>query len=311
MYIGVDLGGTNIAIGIVSEEGKILIQGSTPTLKERPIDEIVADMAKLIDKLCDDLGVSLDDIKGVGIGSPGSIDFEKGEVVYSNNLRMEHYPMAAELSKLINKPVKIDNDANCAAMGEYMISGDGVNDFILITLGTGVGSGIIANGKMIRGFNGAGGEAGHITLISGGEPCTCGRAGCWEAYASVTALIKQTKRAMDENPDSMMHEIVAREGKVSGRTAFEAAKAGDKAGQTVVDNYRFYIAEGLISMINIFQPSIIAIGGGISREGEYLLGPIREYVKEKNYNKLLEMPKIVTAKLMNDAGIVGAAMIAK
>lgn len=311
MYIGVDLGGTNIAIGIVSENGNILIQGSTPTLKERPIEEIVADMAKLINKLCDDYGVSLDDISGVGIGSPGSIDFKKGEVVFSNNLRMKHFPMAEELSKLINKPVKIDNDANCAAMGEYMVSGEGEKDFVLITLGTGVGSGIIANGEMIRGFNGAGGEAGHITLISGGEECTCGRRGCWEAYASVTALIKQTKRAMAENPDSLMNEIAERDGKVSGRTAFEAAKAGDKAGQAVVDQYRMYIAEGLISMINIFQPRIIAVGGGISREGEYLLGPIRDYVIENNYNKLLEMPKIVTAKLMNDAGIVGAAMIAK
>lgn len=311
MYIGVDLGGTNIAIGIVSEDGNILIQGSTPTLKERPIEEIVADMAKLINKLCDDYGISIDDIKGVGIGSPGSIDYKNGEVVYSNNLRMKHFPMAEELSKLINKPVKIDNDANCAAMGEYMASGEGEKDFILITLGTGVGSGIIANGEMVRGFNGAGGEAGHITLISGGEQCTCGRRGCWEAYASVTALIKQTQRAMEENPSSLMNEIAERDGKVSGRTAFEAAKAGDKAGQAVVDQYRMYIAEGLISMINIFQPRIIAIGGGISREGEYLLAPIRDYVIENNYNKLLEMPKIVTAKLMNDAGIVGAAMIAK
>ncbi len=311
MYIGVDLGGTNIAIGIVSGNGHILAQGSTPTLKERPIEEIVADMAKLINKLCDDYGITLDEITGVGIGSPGTIDYNNGVVVYSNNLRMKNYPMAEALSKLINKPVKIDNDANCAAMGEYKVNGEGAKDFVLITLGTGVGGGIIANGKMVRGFNGAGGEAGHITLVAGGEPCSCGRRGCWEAYASVTALIKQTKKAMEENPDSLMNEIAARDGKVSGRTAFEAAKAGDKAGQMVVDNYRFYIAEGLISMINIFQPKIIAIGGGISREGEYLLGPIRDYVLENNYNKLLEMPKIVTAKLMNDAGIVGAAMIAK
>ena len=311
MYIGVDLGGTNIAIGIVSANGHILHQGSTPTLKERPIEEIVKDMAKLINKLCDEYGCKLEDISGVGIGSPGTIDYNNGEVVYSNNLRMKNYPMAEELSKLINRPVKIDNDANCAAMGEYKINGNGVKDFVLITLGTGVGGGIIANGKMIRGFNGAGGEAGHITLIAGGEPCSCGRRGCWEAYASVTALIRQTKKAMEENPDSLMNEIAERDGKVSGRTAFEAAKAGDKAGQMVVDNYRYYIAEGLISMINIFQPKMVAIGGGISREGEYLLGPIREYVIKNNYNKLLEMPEIVTAKLMNDAGIVGAAMIAK
>lgn len=311
MYIGVDLGGTNIAVGIVCENGNILIKDSTPTLKERPIEEIVADMAKLINKLCDDYGITLDDISGVGIGSPGTIDFNTGVVVLSNNLRMKNYPIADALSKLINKPVKVDNDANCAAMGEYVASKVEADDFILITLGTGVGSGIIANGQMVRGFNGAGGESGHMTIVCGGEPCTCGKRGCWEAYASVTALIRQTKEAMEKNPESLMNEIAARDGKVSGRTAFEAAKAGDKAGKRVVENYRMYIAEGLINMINIFQPKVVAIGGGISREGEYLLAPIREYVLNNNYNKYLEMPEIVTAKLMGDAGIVGAAMIAK
>lgn len=311
MYIGVDLGGTNIAIGIVSDNGEILIKDSIPTIKERPIEEIVADMAKLINKLCDDYGITLDDISGVGIGSPGTIDFNAGVVVLSNNLRMKNYPIADALSKLINKPVKVDNDANCAAMGEYVASKVDADDFVLITLGTGVGSGIIANGKMVRGFNGAAGEAGHMTIMCGGEPCTCGKRGCWETYASVTALIRQTQRAMEENPTSLMNEIAKRDGKVSGRTAFEAAKAGDKAGNMVVENYRMYIAEGLINMVNIFQPKVVAIGGGISREGEYLLAPIREYVLNNNYNKFLEMPEIVTAKLMGDAGIVGAAMIAK
>ncbi len=311
MYIGVDLGGTNIAIGIVSEDGKILHQGSTPTLKERPIMEIVEDMAGLIKKLCEEYGVALADIKGVGVGSPGSIDFANGVVVSSNNLRMTQFPLAKELGKLIGHKVKIDNDANCACMGEYVVSGEGAEDFLLITLGTGVGSGIIVNGKMAHGFNGAAGEAGHMSIVMDGEPCTCGRDGCWEVYASVTALIRQTQKALDENPHSMMHDIVKRDNKVSGRTAFEAAKAGDKAGQMVVDNYRRYVAEGLVSMVNIFQPKIIAIGGGISREGEYLLAPIREYVYAKNYNKLLESPKIIPAKLMNDAGIIGAAMIAR
>lgn len=312
MYIGVDLGGTNIAVGIVTEDGKLLIEDSTPTLKERPTDEIVADMAMLINKLCKEYGITLDDIKGVGIGSPGSIDYDKGVVVLSNNLRMDNYPMAQKLSALLGgKMVKIDNDANCAAMGEYMVSGKGVKNFIQITLGTGVGSGIIANGEMIRGFNMTGGEAGHITLIAGGEDCTCGRRGCWEVYASVTGLIKQTKRAMEAHPESIMHEIAEREGKISGRTAFDAAKAGDKAGLEVVENYRMYVADGLTSVINIFQPEILAIGGGISREGEYLLAPIREYVLTHNYNKHLKQTEIVTAKLMNGAGIVGAAMIAK
>lgn len=311
MYIGIDLGGTNIAAGLVSDDGKILVQDSTPTLSGRPLSEIVKDMATLCGRLADKYNISLSDVKAIGIGSPGSVDFEKGIIAYSNNLKMNNFPLAAELSKLTGLTVKVDNDANCAAMGEYTVSGNGADDFVLITLGTGVGSGIISHGNMIRGFNGAGGEAGHTSLVFNGEPCTCGRNGCWEAYASVTALIRQTRRAMDENPNSLMHKIAETEGKVSGRTAFEAAKAGDCAALEVVKQYETYVAEGIVNLINIFQPAVLAIGGGISREGDYLLNPIKEYVGTKSYNKNLEATKIVTAKLFNEAGIIGAAMIAK
>lgn len=311
MYIGIDLGGTNIAAGLVSEDGKILQKASTPTLSGRPIIEVVEDMAELCRSLTEKHGVELSDVKGIGIGSPGSIDYENGVVVYSNNLKMDHFPIADELKKLTGLDVKVDNDANCAAMGEYMVNGEGVKNYILITLGTGVGSGIIVDGKMLHGFNSAGGEAGHSMLVLGGEECTCGRRGCWEAYASVTGLIKQTKRAIEENPASLMKELAGKEGKVSGRTAFEAAKAGDAAALEVVKQYQIYVAEGLLNIENIFQPEIIAIGGGISREGEYLLGPIREYVAKLGYNKYMKKTKIVTAQLFNDAGIIGAAMIAK
>ncbi len=311
MYIGIDLGGTNIAAGLVSESGEILVQGSTPTMNERHIDEIIADMAKLINKLADDYGIAVSDIKGVGIGSPGSIDFKNGEVVYSNNLKMEHCKLADKLSALVNLPVKVDNDANCAAMGEYTATGDGAENYVFITLGTGVGSGLIINGKMVRGFNGAGGEAGHSVIVTDGEACTCGRKGCWEAYASVTALIRQTKEAMEKNPSSLMHEFAEKEGKVSGRTAFDAAKAGDEAALEVVNQYAVYVAEGITNLVNIFQPEVVAIGGGISREGDYLLNPVREFVAKNDYNKYMAKTKIVTAKLFNDAGIIGAAMIAK
>lgn len=311
MYIGIDLGGTNIAAGIVTDDGKILAQGSTPTLSGRPIEEVVADMVTLVNGLIDDYGITVSDIKAIGIGSPGSIDHKNGIVVYSNNLKMNNFHMADALNKAFGIPVKVDNDANCAAMGEYMVNGNGTDNYIFVTLGTGVGGGVIVNGKMLRGFNGAGGEVGHMTLISGGEECTCGRPGCWEAYASVTALIRQTKRAMDSDPDSLMHQIAEKEGKVSGRTAFEAAKAGDKTANEVVDTYRHYVAEGVASLVNIFQPEIIAIGGGISKEGEYLLGPVREYVDKSGYNKYMDKTKIVTAQLFNDAGIIGAAMMAK
>ena len=311
MYIGIDLGGTNIAAGLVSEDGKILCHSSTPTLNEREAVEIVKDMAMLIEKIAKDCGIAVSDIKGVGIGSPGSVDYDNGVVVYANNLKMDMFPLADELNKLTGLPVSIDNDANCAAMGEYVVYEDKVKDFILVTLGTGVGGGIILNRKMLHGFNGAGGEVGHMVIEGNGEECTCGRKGCWESYASVTALISQTKKAMEENPDSLMHEFAKKEGAVTGRTSFDAAKAGDKAAQEVVSKYAVYVAEGITNLENIFQPEMICIGGGISREGEYLVGPIREFVKKYGYNRTMERTEIVTAKLFNDAGIIGAAMLAR
>ena len=276
MYIGIDLGGTNIAAGIVREDGKIVVQSSVPTLSQRPTDEIVKDMVFLSKQLIKDAELELNDIETVGIGCPGTINFETGEVIYSNNIKMEHYMLAKEFQKYLNLPVKIDNDANCAAMGEYIVSGNNVPIFMFITLGTGVGSGLILNGKVFRGFNGAASEAGHITLVSGGEPCTCGKRGCWETYASVTALIRQTKVAMEKNPESLMHEIAKAEGKISGRTSFDAAKQGDKAAQAVVKQYAQYVADGIVSVENVLQPDIISVGGGISREGEYLLQPVCE-----------------------------------
>ena len=311
MYIGIDLGGTNIAAGLVSEEGKILAQASTPTMNEREAIEIVKDMAMLIDKLASEYGIDKSEIKGVGIGSPGSIDFDNGVVVYSNNLKMEKFPLAEELNKLTGLRVSVDNDANCAAMGEYVEYEDKVKNFIFVTLGTGVGSGIIVDGKMLHGFNGAAGEGGHIVIVRDGEPCTCGRKGCWEEYASVTALIRQTKAAMEKDPDSLMHKVAKDEGKVSGMTSFVAAKQGDKTAQEVVKQYAIYVAEGLTNLENIFQPEMICVGGGISREGDYLLDPVREFVTKNGYNKYMKKTEIVTAKLFNDAGIIGAAMIAR
>ena len=311
MYIGIDLGGTNIAAGIVREDGKIVVQSSVPTLSQRPTDEIVKDMVFLSKQLIKDAELELNDIEAVGIGWPGTINFETGEVIYSNNIKMEHYMLAKEFQKYLNLPVKIDNDANCAAMGEYIVSGNNVPIFMFITLGTGVGSGLILNGKVFRGFNGAASEAGHITLVSGGEPCTCGKRGCWETYASVTALIRQTKVAMEKNPESLMHEIAKAEGKISGRTSFDAAKQGDKAAQAVVKQYAQYVADGIVSVENVLQPDIISVGGGISREGEYLLQPVCEYAAANGFNKFMPKTKIVTAQSFNDAGIIGAAMIAK
>lgn len=311
LYLGIDLGGTNIAVGLVDENGKILHQDSTPTLATRPAEEIVKDMCDTCKKVVADAGYTLDDVEAIGVGCPGTVDNTSGIIAYSNNLPMVQFPMREIIQKHIDKPVNLENDANAAAFGEYIINGNGASNFIFITLGTGIGGGVIIDGKIYRGFNCAGAELGHTTIIMDGEQCSCGKKGCWEAYASVTALIRQTKKAIEENPTSLMAELAKKEGKVSGRTSFDAAKQGDAAAKKVVENYIKYVAEGLNNMLNIFQPEIISVGGGISKEGDYLLGPVKELVYKDDYNKYMPKTKIEVATLFNDAGIIGAAMSAK
>ena len=309
-YLGIDLGGTNIAVGLVDENGKIVYQDSTPTLASRPGEEIVKDMCTLCEKVVKESGHTMDEVASIGVGCPGTVDNKNGVIAYANNIRMENFPMRKLIQSHIDKPVNLENDANAAAYVEYIANGNGVDDYIFITLGTGVGGGIIINKKIYRGFNCAGAELGHITLMVDGEQCSCGKKGCWEAYASVTALIRQTEAAIKKNPESLMAKIAERDGKVSGRTAFEAAKQGDKAALDVVAMYEKYIAEGLVSILNIFQPEKLVIGGGISREGDYLLNPVKALVDKDDYNKHMPKTDIEIASLFNDAGIIGAAMAA-
>lgn len=312
MYVGIDLGGTNIKAGVVTEDCKIIAWDQMPTGASRKDSEIIADMAFLAKKVTQAAGLALSDIKSVGIGSPGSCDNKNGMLIYANNLNFRNTPMRAEFQKHWNIPVYIENDANCAALGEFSYLNDpSIDHFIAITLGTGVGGGVIINKKLYSGFNGAAAEIGHFQVMMDGEPCTCGRKGCWESYASITGLIRMTKEKMAKCPDSKMHEFAQKEGKVSGRTAFDAAKAGDAAGKEVVDAYIKNVSEGLVSVINIFQPNKIVIGGAISKEGDYLLLPIREYVGRFVYSRDLPQTEISIAKLGNDAGLIGAAMLGK
>ena len=307
-YVGIDLGGTNIAAGLVDEKGNIIYKASIPTIKERDWREIVRDMAMIAERVVKEGGHTMDEIEAVGIGCPGSIDKKNGVVVYSNNIVMHNATVADEFKKYVDLPVYLENDANAAALGEYAAYGDGVGSFVFFTLGTGVGGGIILDGRVWSGFNGAGGEIGHQTLIMGGESCTCGRRGCLEAYASVTALIRQTKAAMEAHPESSMNDWAAKHGRVSGRTAFECAKQGDAAAVEVRDRYIEYVADGIASIVNVLQPEVVAIGGGISREGDLLLEPIKRYLVENDYNKYMPRTDVRIARLMGDAGIVGAAM---
>jgi len=310
MYIGIDLGGTGIKVGLVTKDCKILRTDHVPTNAGRHYSEIIADMAALAKKVVKDAGHSLDEIESVGIGSPGTADDKNGILVYSCNLNFDNVPMREEFQKHWNVPVHMGNDANCAAWGEFSYLNDPtIDDFVAITLGTGVGGGVIIDKKVYSGFNGAAVEIGHFQVRKDGVPCTCGRSGCWERYASVTALIRITKEKMEKCPDSIMHIEAGKEGKVTGRTAFMAAKAGDVAAQEVVDDYITNVAEGIVSVINIFQPNKLVIGGAISKEGDYLLNPIQEFVQRFSYVKNSPHTVISIASLGNDAGIIGAAML--
>lgn len=313
-YIGVDLGGTNIAAGLVDENGVLIHKDSTPTGRERSYKDIIKDMADLINKIIIDAGKNIDEIKAIGIGSPGTPNDEEGILVYANNLtNFINVPLRTELQKHINLPVILDNDANCAALAES-VAGAAKNEknSIMITLGTGVGGGIVLDGKLYSGFNYSAAEMGHMVIISGGEQCTCGRKGCWESYASATGLIQQTKVAASSDKASIINDLVEGDlSKVSARTAFDAAKKGDKTALKVVSQFIEYIAEGLINIINIFAPEVVVIGGGISKEGEYLLKPLRELVYKDVYFKEEPQTQIRAAQMGNDAGIIGAAMLGK
>lgn len=260
----------------------------------------------------DDAGISLDDVNVIGVGTPGSVNDETGYIDYSNNLRFDKVPAKQMLEELTGKPCFFANDASCAALGElYAGAGKGCKNLIAITLGTGVGSGIVIDGKVFRGANSAGGEIGHTVINVNGAECTCGRKGCWESYASATALIAQTKQAMKENPESKMWNCAGNDiESVNGRTAFDAMRMGDEAAKAVVDKYIYYVAVGIINVINVFQPDVLCVGGGICNEGETLLAPIRKYVVEERYSKYAQkQTEICKAQLGNDAGIIGAAML--
>ena len=316
-YIGVDLGGTNIAAGIVNSDFRIVRKGSVPTNVEgRTADEIIKDMGALCQKLVDDEGLTVADIEYVGIASPGAIDPVKGVVNYANNLPFRVFPIAETLQKYFPvKKVLVENDANAAAKGEAVAgAAKGVGDVVMITLGTGVGGGIIIDHKVYSGFNYAGAELGHIVIEYNGRQCSCGRKGCWEAYSSATGLINMTKEKLAECEEkgipTLMTEFVKTEGKVSGKTAFACMKKGDKPAKEVVDMYISYLACGLSNIINIFQPEILVIGGGICNEKNYLTDPLKAIIKEETYgNEGIKPTELKIAELGNDAGIIGAAVL--
>ena len=317
-HLGIDFGGTNIAAGIVDESGKLIIKRSTKTKRYRPLSEIMADLLGLCDEILSRAKIKKEDVSTIGLGIPGNIHPDGKRVVYGNNIDCL---TNANIEKIIKNhyphmDIFLENDANAAAYAELICgAAKGLENVIMVTLGTGVGGGIIIGGKIYSGQNSAGGEIGHIVIERSGEKCTCGRRGCWEQYASVTALLRQTADAIDLYPKSKIYDLIdGKKIKISGRTAFDAMRMGDECGKKIVKEYIEYIGIGVVDMINIFQPEMVVIGGGISREGDNIILPLREYVKKNVYaGEVTTIPqtKIEAAIMGNDAGIIGAAMLYK
>ena len=312
-YVGIDLGGTNIVAGVVDEEYNIIAKASTKTNCPRPEKEIADDMARMALEAVKNANLTIDQIEWIGVGTPGIANSETGIIEYSNNLGFKNTPMVKYIQETIDKPVFIENDANAAAYGEFVAgAAKGAKNAVCITLGTGVGGGIIIDGKIYSGSNFAGAEIGHTVIEVDGAQCSCGRKGCFEAYSSATGLIRKTKEAIAEHPDCIMAQSEKEKGKVTARTSFDCMRAGDKYAKAVVDKYIKYLAAGITNTINIFQPDILCIGGGVCNEGDPLLLPMKELVAKEVYTR--NSPKnteIVIAKLGNDAGIIGAAFLGK
>ncbi|WP_058486726.1 ROK family protein [Defluviitalea phaphyphila] len=312
-YIGVDLGGTNIAAGIVTEKGEIIRKKSIPTLRQRHYKEILKDMGNLCLTLIEEENISIKEIHSIGVGSPGTFDPEEGVLIYANNLGFKNVPIRSEIQKYINLPVYLENDANCAALGEATSgAAKEYKNSITVTLGTGIGGGIVIDGKIFSGSFYGGGEIGHNVIVVDGEPCTCGRKGCWEVYGSATALIREAKIAAIKHPESQIYSLVNGDlNKINAKIPFDAAQNGDEIAQEVVNRYIKYVAEGITSMVNILQPEVVVIGGGVCAQGDYLLNPIKKFVKENAYGLKPSKVEVRIAELGNDAGIIGAAMLGK
>ena len=313
MYnIGIDLGGTNIKVGLVNENYEIVAKATAPTDLPRPAEAICKSIVDTVWKVLNEAKVTIGEVNSIGIGTPGVANRNSGVVLYSCNLDFKNTDLRSLIKKYLDKPLYVENDANAAAFGEVLAgAGKGFKDVIVVTLGTGVGGGIIIDGKIYTGFNFCGAELGHTVIEYNGRQCSCGRKGCFEAYSSATALINLTKESMEAHKDSKMWEIAGGSlDNVDGKTAFDGMRADDAAAKDVVNMYIEYLGCGLTNIINTFQPEMLLIGGGICKEGDNLTKPLGEIIKRDSYCIDAErVTKLDICKLGNDAGIIGAAFL--
>ena len=306
MYIGIDLGGTNIDAGLVSEEGVITLRKSIPTRAERGSAEVIKDIIRLIKMLSES-----NSVQSIGVGVPGTVIREKGIVNFACNINFHNVHLVHELNQQFDFPVYLDNDANCAALGEAVCgAAENFDTSLMVTIGTGIGGGFVINNRIYRGFNGAAGEIGHMVIETKGLDCACGRKGCFEKYASSSALVEEAKRKFKNQGDTILQDMTSGNiDKLNGEMIFSAAKQGDHFSLSLIDRYTFYLSEGLANLISIFEPEIMVIGGAICRQWEYLLTPLREKVYNNIYSRTLPKTKIKASVLGSDSGIIGASQL--
>ena len=308
--IGVDIGGTSIKGAAVDSDGRVYEKFSLPVIKDEAGEVTIRKLSEIIKDYIAAQGLE-HKIIGIGIGCPGTLDIQRGIVNYSNNLKWFDLPMVDIMHEMLPYPIRLTNDANAASLGEAKFgAGKSYETIIMLTLGTGVGGGIIINGKLFEGNEGKGGELGHSVVVVDGELCSCGRKGCLEAYASATALIRDTKKAMKSNRRSLLWKVCPDIDLVGGKVPFEAAKQGDATAINVLDNYVKYLGEGILNFCNIFRPNVVVLSGGIANAGDYLFSRVNKYIEDRDYGyKRTPAVKVVPAELGYDSGKIGAAAL--
>ena len=312
MYsLGVDLGGMSIAFAIVDEKYNLVKKSSVKTPLGGDGIYFANVIENEIEKLCAYCKIETNELKWVGIGAPGHVDSDTGEIIFACNIGLSNFPMAKVLEEKLGCKVYVGNDANAAALGEALAgSARDSKSSVTMTLGTGIGMGIVENGKIITGCHYCAGEGGHMVIVAGGRQCNCGRRGCFETYASATGLIASTKEAMSKDRESLLWNLCDGSlDNVTGKTAFDGKALGDKTANNIVDEYIYYLACGVTNIVNLLEPEIICMGGGISEQGDELIIPLRELVKKEQYSRITKTTKIVKASLGNDAGLIGAALL--
>ena len=313
LYIGIDVGGMSIKAGLVDEEGNILFKHSCPTGVERGYGAVIRDIAQLGLSTVEKSGHSMDEVKAIGIGIPGIMDQRTGIVPFCTNLSWHDVPIIEEMKQYTDLPVYVDNDATVAGLAESVKGvSAGTQSSVFITLGTGVGGGVVINGKVFSGSHGVATEIGHMVTVDGGEPCSCGKRGCWERYASATALIREGRKLCGAKPDTALLKAVDGDLKaITAKHVIDLARDGDPDCAAIFDTYVHHLAVGLANLINVYDPEVIALGGGVSHAGEFLLNAVRAKLPEMIFYKDMPYARVELAQLTNDAGIIGAAMLGR